>query len=103
MLTSDEIYDSNRTRFDPGNPRHKSLGAMNTASTIGQRASPFNAGHTPTPSQSRCPPDPGTLTYTRSTAHSGRSPLTFRQLDSGSSTRSPLTAQEKADIWDDLL
>ena len=89
-------------------PHRKSSGGFSNASTVRQRSSPFNTSitsHPPTQSQSRCPitGDSAIRTNTRSPPSSARSPLTFRELGNSHSARAPLTAQEKADIWDDLL
>jgi hypothetical protein len=79
---TDEQQDNCRLAEDP---HRKSSGGFSNASTVRQRSSPFGASHA------------------RSSPSSARSPLTFRELGSGLSARTPLTAQEKADIWDDLL
>jgi hypothetical protein len=102
---SDEKEDNSRLGEDP---HRKSSGGFSNASTVRQRTSPFNTSvppHAPTQSQSRCPitGDSAIRTNARSPPRSARSPLTFRELGGSPSARAPLTAQEKADIWDDLL
>ena len=93
--------DSGRIRYDPGDPHRNSSGTFSNASTVRQRSNTFNTPQTPTYHHRR--PTITDTASTKSPVSAARSPLTFRELGTSPSPRTPLTAQEKAEIWDDLL
>lgn len=90
----DDNYDSRY--FDARNPNRNS-----NASTVRQRSTTFNTPSA-TPRRPTTADSQATTRNKMKSPTSAKSPLNFRALDSGSA-KMPLTAKEKADIWDDLL